>query len=108
MLLKHGANPRLGSNDIGVSNSCVHAAAMMNDAAAMRLLLSHGSPHSGQGKGGWTPLGLAARAGAVGVIKLLLAAGADPDVPMPMGKSARELAMISKRAHAIEAFTSAS
>eukprot|EP00326_Haptolina_ericina_P016425 CAMPEP_0181197802 /NCGR_PEP_ID=MMETSP1096-20121128/16245_1 /TAXON_ID=156174 ORGANISM="Chrysochromulina ericina, Strain CCMP281" /NCGR_SAMPLE_ID=MMETSP1096 /ASSEMBLY_ACC=CAM_ASM_000453 /LENGTH=170 /DNA_ID=CAMNT_0023287757 /DNA_START=64 /DNA_END=577 /DNA_ORIENTATION=- len=43
-------------------------------------------------------------------LQCLQAAGlhADPDVPMPMGKSARELAMISKRAHAIEAFTSAS
>ena len=47
---------------------------------------------------------LAARVGSLAVLPLLLEAGADPDAPTPAGKSARELAVINKRAKVLEAF----
>ena len=70
----------------------------------LRLLLQHGTPHSTPGKGGFTPLALAARSGILAVVAPLLEAGADPDAATPMGKSARELAIINKRAEVIAAF----
>ena len=104
MLLAKGADPSLGSHETGVAGSCVHAAVDQSDAATLRLLLRYGAPHSSPGKGGFTPLALAARVGSLAVLPLLLEAGADPDAPTPAGKSARELAVINKRAKVLEAF----
>mmetsp|Transcript_70719 Transcript_70719/g.194015 ORF Transcript_70719/g.194015 Transcript_70719/m.194015 type:complete len:233 (-) Transcript_70719:471-1169(-) len=104
LLLQHGADPSLGSSDTGLANSCVHAATMDGHAEALSVLLRHGADHSAAGKGGWTPLALAARGGTIGVVAPLLAAGADPDAPTPMGKSAREVATLNKRAKVLEAF----
>lgn len=72
--------------------------------AAVQLLLRHGAAHSTAGKGGFTPLATAARAGALKVIPLLLEAGADPDAPTVSGKSARELAVINKKTAVVELF----
>ena len=63
-----------------------------------------GAPPSAAGKGGFSPLAVAARAGALLAIPPLLEAGADPDAPTAAGKSARELAVINKRLQAIELF----
>ena len=104
LLLEHGADPALGSNEIGMDNGCLHAAVMSSDADALKLLLRKGAKHSAVGKGGFTPLTLAARSGAMGCIVPLLAAGADPDAKAPMGKSAREIATVNKRAKVLEAF----
>ena len=104
MLLEHKADPSLGSNEIGIDNTCVHAAVIHNDVAVLGLLLSHGAAHSAPGKGGWTALTLAARSGAVACILPLLAAGANPDAATPMGKSPRELAVINQRITVIEVF----
>ena len=103
-LLKHGADPSLGSSESGVNNSCVHAATLDGHAAALSLLLRHGAAHTSAGKGGWTPLALAARSGNMTVVLPLLAAGADPDATAPMGRSAREVATVNKRAKVLEAF----
>mmetsp|Transcript_42677 Transcript_42677/g.142022 ORF Transcript_42677/g.142022 Transcript_42677/m.142022 type:complete len:83 (+) Transcript_42677:1188-1436(+) len=75
----------------------------MTQVGVVRLLLRHGASHSAPGKGGWTPLAIAARAGSAGVVEALLAAGADPDAVSPSGKSARELATINNKAKVIAA-----
>jgi len=103
-LLQHKADPSLGNNECGATNSCLHTAAGRNDVAAVQLLLRHGAAHSTAGKGGFTPLATAARAGALKVIPLLLEAGADPDAPTASGKSARELAVINKKTAVVELF----
>lgn len=105
-LLEHGADATLGNSEIGSANSCVHAAADRNQPEVLRLLLAHGTPHSTPGKGGFTPLALAARAGIDAVLPPLLEAGANPDALMPLtnGKSARELAVINKRTAVLEVF----
>ena len=72
--------------------------------AAVQLLLRHGAAHSTAGKGGFTPLAAAARAGALKAIPLLLEAGADPDAPTASGKSARQLAVINKKTAVVELF----
>ena len=91
-------------SQVGVANSCLHVAAARNDAAAVQLLLQHGAAPSAAGKGGFSPLAVAARAGALLAIPPLLEAGANPDAPTAAGKSARELAVINKRLQAIELF----
>ena len=80
-----------------MANACLHAAAAAKEESVVELLLRHGAPHSTPGKGGWTPLAIAVRAGAAGVVEALLAAGADPDAPTPSGKTVRELAVINKK-----------
>jgi len=107
VLLKNGADPSLGSNEIGMASSCVHASVDHNEPDALRLLLKYGAPHSAPGKGGFTPLALAARVGAMSVMPPLLEAGADSDAPTGAGKTARELAVINKKTKAIELFDSA-
>tara|TARA_B110001452_G_scaffold208002_1_gene178230 strand:+ start:296 stop:1768 length:1473 start_codon:yes stop_codon:yes gene_type:complete len=104
LLLAHGADPALGNNEIGMSNTCLGAAAARNDATVVKMLLRHGVAHSAPAKGGFSPLALAARGGATKVIGPLLDAGADPDAPTPVGKSARELAVTNKKVKVIEAF----
>ena len=104
LLLAHGADPALGNNEIGMTNTCLGAAAARNDANVVKMLLRHGVAHSAPAKGGFSPLALAARGGATKVIAPLLEAGADPDAPTPVGKSARELAVTNKKVKVIEAF----
>ena len=105
-LLSSNADPSLGSAEIGADNTCLHAAVLHNEVGLVKLLLTHGAPHSAPGKGGWTPLALAARGGAVGIVQALLAAGADADAPTPVGKSARELAAVNNKAAVLEALES--
>ena len=104
VLLKKGADPSLGSNEIGMANTCLHAAVDHSEVDVLKLLLRYDAPHSSPGKGGYTPLALAARSGAIASVQPLLEAGADPDAPTPAGKSARDMAVINKRAKVIEAF----
>ena len=103
-MLQKGADASLGSNEIGLQNSCVHAAVDHSDAATLELLLKYGAPHSAAGKGGFTPLCVAARSGNLACAMPLLAAGADPDAPTAAGKSAREYATLNKRTKLLEAF----
>jgi len=108
LLLGHGADPSLGSNEIGMANGCIHAAVDSGDVAALSLLLRHDVSHSTAGRGGWTPLALATRTGNIKAIQALLAAGADPDLKAPMGKSARQIAQCNKRPKVLEIFASRS
>ena len=103
LLLQHGADPALGSHEIGMTNSCLHAAAANRELDVVQMLLRHGAPHSAPGKGGWTPLAIAARGGAAAVVEALLAAGADPDSTTPTGKTVRELATVNKKAEVVKA-----
>jgi len=98
LLLQHKADPSLGCSEIGMDNGCIHAAVNAGNVEALALLLRHGADPSAAGKGGWTPLTLAARSGKTSVVAPLLAAGADPDAVAPVGKSAREIATVNKRA----------
>ena len=86
-----------------MANSCLHAAAIFNELEVAKLLLQHKAAHSAPGKGGWTPLALAARGGAADIVVALLSAGADPDAPTPSGMSVRELAALNKKPKVIEA-----
>ena len=103
LLLTHHADPTLGCHEIGMANSCLHAATAAKEEELVELLLRHGAPHSAEGKGGWTPLAIAARGGAAGIVEKLLAAGADPDASTPCNrKSVRELAVINEKHAVIE------
>ena len=100
------ASGRPKAEDSPLATAKVHAAADRNEPEVIRLLLAHGAPHSTPGKGGFTPLALAARAGIDAVLPPLLEAGANPDALMPLtnGKSARELAVVNKRTAVLEVF----
>ena len=47
----------------------------MTQVGVVQLLLRHGASHSAPGKGGWTPIAIAARAGSAGAAEPLLLAG---------------------------------
>ena len=72
----------------------------------IRLLLEHRGGTSlevdGRGKGGWTALGLAARANHLAVAEALLDRGADPHLAFYCGKSALDIARNNKRTKMIE------
>lgn len=55
----------------------LHEAAALGDAERVAALVAAGSPVSGHGHDGWTPLHLAAFMGHAGTVRVLLAAGAD-------------------------------
>lgn len=61
----------------------LQAAALNDDADSARALLAHGAGLEVVGRDGRSPLVSAAAAGAVGVMKVLLDAGAEPDVRFP-------------------------
>jgi len=103
LLLRKGADPSLGSLEIGMTNSCLHAAASSNEVEVIKLLLKYGAPHSAPGKGGWTALAMAVRCGGSETVEALLAAGADPELLTPSGKSVRELAALNKKDDVIKA-----
>jgi ankyrin repeat protein len=61
------------------SDTPMTAAALDNDAAALRKLMADGHPPDEMGRGGMTALMWAARAGALDAMKALVDAGADPN-----------------------------
>jgi hypothetical protein len=60
------------------------------NAEIVRVLLAAGASGTAEDLSGWTPLGVAASEGAVEVIRLLLAGGADPAYRNRFGKTARD------------------
>ena len=106
-LLDAKADPNLGNKEWGMASSCLHEAARRGNATVVQLLLGAGAAVDAPGRDGWTPLALAARAGAVSVLAPLLAAGADPASPLPGGKSAAEVARLNKKVKAAEVLDAA-
>ena len=90
-----------------MASSCLHEAARRGNASVVQLLLGAGAAVDAPGRDGWTPLALAARAGAVSVLAPLLAAGADPAARLPGGKSAAEVARLNKKVKAAEVLDAA-
>ncbi len=102
VLLQAGAD----ANAAGAGYSALHVAAAAGDLAMAKALLDHGAnPNVRQEKGsptkrvasghsmdrrmvGATPFVLAAHAGHLEVMKLLIAKGADPSIPLKDGRSA--------------------
>ncbi len=102
VLLQAGAD----ANAAGAGYSALHVAAAAGDLAMTKVLLDHGAnPNIRQEKGsptkrvasghsmdrrmiGATPFVLAAHAGHLEVMKLLIAKGADPTIPLKDGRSA--------------------
>eukprot|EP00966_Prymnesium_polylepis_P230106 5324429-Prymnesium_polylepis.1 len=97
LLLEANADPELGNKDIGMDNSPLLDAARRGDAATIALLLEHRADVNRVGKDGWTPLLVAARAGAERAARLLLEAGADKDARLSNGKGGKEIALVNKK-----------
>ncbi|RYP74866.1 hypothetical protein DL771_002787 [Monosporascus sp. 5C6A] len=70
---------KVGQNKRG--DNPLHIAVASDDAAVVRTLLYHGSDTMSLDASAWTPLHIAAREGAVSVAHLLIANGADVNVP---------------------------
>jgi ankyrin repeat protein len=49
------------------------------------------------GRGGWTALGLASRAGHVAIVEALLEGGADPAAVVVNGKTALDIARLNQK-----------
>ena len=102
VLLDAGADP----NDARAGYTALHVAATSGNLALVKALLDHGAdPNARQQKGsptkrmpsghaldfrmvGATPYFLAVRAGQLEVMKLLVAKGADPTIPLKDGRTA--------------------
>jgi len=110
MLLQAKADPNTaGCKAIGSGNSVLHQAVLKGDTAMVNLLLLHASAVSldvnGEGRGGWTPLGLAVRAGNAVVVQALLEGGADPAFVMASGKTALDIAHTNDRKAIVDLLT---
>jgi ankyrin repeat protein len=84
----------------GQSSSALHLATIRKDVRMVKTLVELGAPVdarglNGQGDG-WTPLCLAARAGAADVARALISGRADVHTPSSNGKTALEIATINK------------
>ncbi|MGH2486560.1 MAG: ankyrin repeat domain-containing protein [Ktedonobacterales bacterium] len=91
-LVEQGADIALRSRN-PLDNLPLHAAVAGGDHAELvRLLLEHGANPNATQHGGYTPLHETAQNGFLVATRLLLAAGADPNVRTNEGRSARELA----------------
>lgn len=85
-----GANPnsRDPREHGGTQNTPLHAAADAGNADIVGILLAHGAQVDAQCDGGWTPLMRACNGGFVEVARILLTAGANPNVRNREGYSA--------------------
>lgn len=88
-LIAEGADVDAAQGD---GMTALHWAANNRDPSLARMLLEAGA-HVGAGTriGHYTPLHVAAQAGAGEVVEILLRAGADPKVPIKVGGAARPL-----------------
>ena len=82
--------------------TALHEAADGQQAEAARLLLEHGAQVDARDAAGDTPLDLAARRGAAGVIEVLLAAHAAPDAADARGVTPLMLAVAVEGRAAVE------
>ncbi|MDQ1295557.1 MAG: uncharacterized protein QG608_3442 [Actinomycetota bacterium] len=83
-LLEAGADANLSwASDESRGYTPLQAAALNDDAESARALLAHGAGLQVVGRDGQSPIVAAAASGAVEVLKVLLAAGAQPDTRFP-------------------------
>lgn len=86
LLLEHGAHAHQYSRN-PQHNQPMHAAIALGDSEeTILLLLEAGADVNATQAGGFTPLHQAAAAGKLGMVKLLLANGAQPDARCNQGK----------------------
>jgi ankyrin repeat protein len=90
-LIELGADPN-GTDDNGY-RPLDHA---VGEPVQVKRLLDHGSDPNSPGPEGFRPIHYACRAGDLESLRLLLAAGADPDCKTSEGKSAVQLVQESK------------
>lgn len=94
----------LSCKTFGKGNTALHQATITRDVRMIQLLAERGAPLDAQGAGGWTPLCLTARSGAMEVAKVLIAAGADANAPSGTGKTPLEIATINNKPALVELF----
>ncbi|KXZ54426.1 hypothetical protein GPECTOR_5g8 [Gonium pectorale] len=106
LLLAAGANPDLHNPDF---KSPLHLAASRGKMSVLKLLLEVGRANvaAAVSDDGWTPLHLAARAGAADKVAALLAAGAEPGAANQQGNTALHLAAINGHMAVAEALLQA-
>jgi len=92
LLLAHGAHVHRFSHN-PMRNQPLHACiALSRDAETVRILIAQGADVNMAQAGGYTPLHQAAAAGLVEVAKILLEAGAKPDMRCDQGKTPADYA----------------
>jgi uncharacterized protein len=92
ILLEHGANPALASQN-SMQVMPLHSAVAGQHLAIAEALLAHGAPVNAAQSDAFTPLHGAAQNGQISMIQLLLAHGADPAARTSAGKTPRDLAI---------------
>jgi hypothetical protein len=78
-------------------NTILHSAISQDQVQRVRLLLLARVPVDNQDYQGSTPLHVAARLGSTSVLKMLLAAGADPSIRDKEGHTAKDVAVMSNQ-----------
>eukprot|EP00941_MAST-03F_sp_MAST-3F-sp1_P004732 g4732.t1 len=96
-LLSEGASPDIGNADIGMENTLLAWSASRRRLDHVELLLQHGADPNLPGKSGMHPLHMAARLGAVDIVKALLSKGADITAKTPSGNDILKIAESNKR-----------
>jgi ankyrin repeat protein len=85
LLFDHGADPNLDSGALGPP---LLTAVVVGQKEAARVLIARGARiNARMGKDEWTPLGAAAEAKDLEMVRLLLDAGADPNLPNGHGET---------------------
>ena len=92
LLLKHGAHVHRFSHN-AMHNQPLHACiALSRNLQTARILVAQGADVNMEQAGGYTPLHQAAASGLVDITKMLLEAGAKPDIACHRGKKPADYA----------------
>ncbi|RDK39904.1 ankyrin, partial [Aspergillus phoenicis ATCC 13157] len=87
LLLEAGANPHIADRE-GWTPLAYLLRFRQDNVQLFKLLLAAGVNVNVKTEDGWTPLALAANCGNLEAVKILLAAGADPNSGTPLTKAA--------------------
>ena len=87
LLLEAGANPHIADRE-GWTPLAYLSRFRQDNVQLFKLLLAAGVNVNVKTEDGWTPLALAANCGSLEAVKILLAAGADPNSGTPLTKAA--------------------